>query len=98
MEEGDSDHRQAEVGCGTEGVPGENAQATAVSRHGAIQPDLHGKVSDYGGETKFRRQHLVFRKPGEGSIVTFLQATILSRKHTNTDISSNSRNFPLDFF
>src|SRR6478672_1249699 len=42
VQEGDGDHRYAQVGGRTDSVSGKDAQATAVGRNGRLQSNLHG--------------------------------------------------------
>jgi hypothetical protein len=49
MSEGDGDDRQVEVGHGTEGVSGEDAEAAGVGGDARVERNLHGKVGDLLG-------------------------------------------------
>jgi hypothetical protein len=46
IEQRDCDHGEAEVGGGADGVSREYPQAATIARHGVLERNLHGKVSD----------------------------------------------------
>ena len=46
VQQGDADHRQAEIGCRAQRVAGKDAEAAAIGRHAGVKAHFHGKVSD----------------------------------------------------
>ena len=46
VQERHAHHGHAQIGGGTQGIPGQHAQATAVGGHGRVKANLHGEIGD----------------------------------------------------